>query len=90
MAQQTTVEWLVEELKSKGHALITTEGIFINVPNELFEQAKQMEEKQIKDAMMYALDEDGHTGDWKFKFIDEYYKSRFLHNKLDKDDTRDE
>lgn len=46
----TAVEWLAEELKSKGHALITTEGIFINVANELLEQAKKMEKEQIMDA----------------------------------------
>jgi hypothetical protein len=47
---QTAVDWLVQELKSKGHALITSEGIFINVPNELIEQAKQMEKEQIENA----------------------------------------
>jgi hypothetical protein len=47
MAQQTAVEWLVEELKSKGHALITSEGVFINVPDDLFLEAKAMEKQQI-------------------------------------------
>jgi hypothetical protein len=50
MAQQTAVDWLANELKSKGHALITSEGIFINVPNELIDKAKAMEEEQIIDA----------------------------------------
>jgi len=31
------------------------------------------EEQMIKDAMRYALDEDGHTGDWKHKFVNDYY-----------------
>lgn len=48
--QQTVVEWLAEELKTKGHALITNEGVFINVPNELLEQAIEIQDKQrIKD-----------------------------------------
>lgn len=51
----TAVEWLVEELKSKGHALITTKGIFINVPNELLEQAKVIEKEQIEKAIDDAL-----------------------------------
>jgi len=34
----------------------------------------ELEEKTIKDAIMYSLDEDGHTGDWKLKFADDYYK----------------
>ena len=46
---QKAVDWLANELKSKGHALITSEGIFINVPNELIEQAKSMERAQIID-----------------------------------------
>jgi hypothetical protein len=36
------------------------------------EQAKQIEEQRIKDAIMYALDEDGHTGEWKIKFVNDY------------------
>jgi phosphoribosylformimino-5-aminoimidazole carboxamide ribonucleotide (ProFAR) isomerase len=39
------------------------------------EEAKQMEEQQLKDAIMHALDEDGHTGDWKIKFANEYIKN---------------
>jgi hypothetical protein len=33
----------------------------------------ELEEKTIKDAIMYSLDEDGHTGDWKIGFANEYY-----------------
>jgi len=54
MPKQTAVDWLANELKSKGHALITSEGIFINVPNELIEQAKAMEREQIIDAYYYG------------------------------------
>jgi hypothetical protein len=46
MAQQTAVEWLVEELKSKGHALITSKGVFISVPDDLLLEAKAMEKEQ--------------------------------------------
>lgn len=34
-----------------------------------------IEEKTIKDAILHALDEDGHTGDWKIKFANEYYNN---------------
>ncbi len=34
----------------------------------------ELEEKNIKDAIMFALDEDGHTGEWKIKFANDYYK----------------
>lgn len=36
------------------------------------EVAEQIEEQRIKDAIMYALDEDGHTGEWKIKFANNY------------------
>lgn len=36
------------------------------------EVAKEMEEQKLREAIMYALDEDGHTGDWKIKFANDY------------------
>ena len=69
MAKQTAVEWLENQFDK-----YTSGGV--NVPNckifKLTEKAKQMERQQLFDAMMYALDEDGHTGEWKVKFINDY------------------
>ncbi len=42
--------------------------ILENLDN-LFEEEKQM----LTDAMMYAFDEDGHTGTWKHDVINKYY-----------------
>lgn len=65
----TAVEWLIEQLKQ----VYDKEGKLPLVYTfELLRQAKQMERQQLSDAMMYALDEDGHTGDWKVKFINDY------------------
>lgn len=44
---------------------------------EMKEWFKVEEEKVLQRAIMYALDEDGHTGDWKVKFAKKYYKERF-------------
>ena len=41
---------------------------------ELKEVYKINEESQIINAIMYALDEDGHTGEWKINFARDYYK----------------
>ena len=60
--QQTAVEYFKDELVKKGFF----------VPGEIYAQAKAIEEQHIKDAIMYALDEDGHTGDWKIKFANDY------------------
>lgn len=40
---------------------------------ELKESLIKAEKKFLVDAIMYALDEDGHTGDWKIKFAENYY-----------------
>jgi len=44
------------------------------------EEAKKLieyEKNQIAEAMMHALDEDGHTGRWKIIFIENYYSKTF-------------
>lgn len=69
MAQKTAVIWLHEKLQEtydKEGKLPFAYTLY------LVEQAKQMERQQLFDAMMYALDEDGHTGEWKVKFINDY------------------
>jgi len=60
MAQQTAVEWFYQR--------ILAENI-----KEVFEQAKEIEKQQMKDAVLYGLDEDGHTGDWKVSVAENYY-----------------
>ena len=37
----------------------------------------ELEKNQLSDAMMYAFDEDGHTGTWKQSVIDKYYNEKF-------------
>ena len=44
---------------------------------EMKEWFKVEEQKMIERCIMYTLDEDGHTGDWKIKFASDYYKKRF-------------
>ena len=48
----------------------STNIYFQDMVNEYLEK----ERKMIIDAIMYALDEDGHTGDWKIKFANDYYE----------------
>lgn len=40
------------------------------------------EKTLINDAMMYAFDEDGHTGPWKRLVIDKYYNDRYMNVSL--------
>lgn len=69
MSQQTAVEWLESQLKDT----YDKEGkLPLAYTLDLVRQAKVMEEQRLKDAIMYALDEDGHTGEWKIKFANDY------------------
>jgi hypothetical protein len=60
--QQTAVDYFKDEL--------IKEGFFI--PGGIYAQAKEIEEQRLREAIMYALDEDGHTGEWKIKFANNY------------------
>ena len=42
----------------------------------------ELEKNQISEAMMYAFDEDGHTGTWKKDVIDKYYNEKYSNGKL--------
>jgi len=42
----------------------------------------ELEKNQLSDAMMYAFDEDGHTGTWKKAVIDKYYNDKYSNEKL--------
>jgi hypothetical protein len=37
-----------------------------------------MEMQQIQDAVIYGLDEDAHTGDWKISVAQNYYNEKHL------------
>jgi hypothetical protein len=62
MKKQTAVEYLLSKISSSDYTDI----------KELINQAKTLEKEQIKQAILYSLDEDGHTGEWKLKFAKDY------------------
>ena len=70
MAQQTAVEFLVNELRLNLTIYKHTKNVI--------DQAKAMEFNQMRDAVMYGLDEDGHTGDWKIDVAESYYIKTFM------------
>jgi hypothetical protein len=43
-----------------------------------FAKYLQMERYQIQDAVIYGLDEDGHTGTWKLSVAQNYYNEKHL------------
>jgi hypothetical protein len=68
--KKTAVEWLEEELADNLKVIILNNDY--QLMEKLFEQAKEMEEQRLREAIMYTLDEDGHTGEWKIKFANNY------------------
>lgn len=66
---------LLEDLKklTEQGTAISNQGAIMLVESALKREDTFLE-KTIQDAIMYALDEDGHTGEWKIKFAKEYYK----------------
>jgi hypothetical protein len=49
-----------------------------NGTNIDFAKYLKMEMQQIQDAVIYGLDEDGHTGDWKISVAQKYYNEKHL------------
>lgn len=43
-----------------------------------FAKYLQMERDQIQNAVIYGLDEDGHTGSWKLSVAQNYYNEKHL------------
>ena len=68
MKKQSAVQWLALRYHHRQGYL----------SQEDLQQAKEMEKEQIKDAVIYGLDEDGHTGDWKISVAESYYIKTFM------------
>ena len=49
-----------------------------NGTNIDFAKYLKIEMQQIQDAVIYGLDEDGHTGDWKISVAQKYYNEKHL------------
>lgn len=66
---------LLEDLKklTDRGTTISNQGSIMLVESAL-KREDDFLKKIIEDAILYALDEDGHTGEWKLKFAKEYYE----------------
>jgi hypothetical protein len=75
MKKQTAVDWLAEQIngKSINYPFTTYADITISIPIELFEQAKQMEKEQIKD----AFDEGENREFYKRPQAEQYYNETY-------------
>jgi RNA binding exosome subunit len=63
----------VERLADYVRSRYETTQVFENLVSNL----KEKERTNIENAIHYALDEDGHTGDWKIKFAKDYYTKHY-------------
>ena len=72
MAQQTAVEYVIKQLNENGNWFGFAEEI-----QNILDKGIQMEKEQIINAVMYGLDEDGHTGNWKIDVTENYYNKTY-------------
>jgi hypothetical protein len=75
MSKQTAVEWLIGKIINKQNG--TFDGFPVLSLDEIFEQAKEMEREQIKEAYMSALPyglEYSHYDKYANKYYNEIYK----------------
>lgn len=62
--QQTAVEWLVEQMKYD----------FISYPDEIIEQAKEMEKEQIENAYLAGYEDWGNDNRTNVYYTETYEK----------------
>ena len=70
----TTVQRLIKTFDSLHKNGNDYENLLNTIMRDELERSLAEEELMIKTAIMYALDEDGHTGDWKVNFAKRYYE----------------
>ena len=70
----TTVQKLIKTFDSLHKNGNDYENLLNTIMRDELERSLADEELMIKTAIMYALDEDGHTGDWKVNFAKRYYE----------------
>lgn len=68
----TAVEYVIKQLNENGNWFGFAEEI-----QNILDKGIQMEKEQIKNAVMYGLDEDGHTGNWKLNVTENYYNKTY-------------
>jgi hypothetical protein len=63
----TAVETLLKMLEDQG----------ADITPEIRTYFLTWEREQIEQAVIYGLDEDGHTGDWKINVARNYYEKKY-------------
>lgn len=70
----TTVQKLIKTFDSLRKDGNDYENLLSSIMIDELQRSLADEELMIKTAIMYALDEDKHTGEWKVKFAQKYYE----------------
>ena len=69
----TTIQKLIKTFDSLHKNGNDYENLINTIMRDELERSLADEESMIKSAIMYALEEDGHTGEWKINFAKRYY-----------------
>lgn len=65
----TPVERLAQYVRDRYETNESFENLVANL--------RAQEKNNLTQAMLHALDEDGHTGDWKLQWVEKYYQEKF-------------
>ena len=68
----TTVQWLEDVILNMVYNGADL-GEDYPALMEHVKKTKELEKLQTIKTVIHSLDEDGHTGDWKIKFANDYY-----------------
>ena len=69
----TTIQKLIRTFDSLHKNGNDYQNLINTIMRDELERSLADEESMIKSAIMYALEEDGHTGEWKINFAKRYY-----------------
>jgi hypothetical protein len=80
MAQQTAVDWLIEQINGYAYPLPFDRNIRIDISKEIIDQAKEMEEEQIINARengKWEITKCINDPNYTFSTSEQYYNETF-------------
>lgn len=70
----TTVQKLIKKFENMTPPEEAYGKVLYAIIMSELERSLQDEEQMLKTAIHFALDEDGHTGEWRVRFAQKYYE----------------
>ena len=71
MAQQTAVEWLIEQINGYAYPMPYNQNIRVDIPKEVIKQAKEMEKEQADTAYCNGVN-DARSNTVRYVYYERY------------------